>query len=82
MDRLELKVKDVEGQNEQNKMFQGGYTKVKGNGKTDLKRGLLIEEVHTLSSTAVISPQGKVEERERGESHMAPLHSQRYSEKD
>lgn len=33
LDRLELKVKNVEGQKEQNKMFQGGYTEVKGKWK-------------------------------------------------
>ena len=74
-------MKDVEGQKEQNKMFQGGYTKVKGNGKTDLKRGLVIEEAkYTFKYCSYLSTRkGRTE---IAESHMAPLHSQRYTEKD
>lgn len=74
-------MKDVEGQKEQNKMFQGGHTKVKGSGKTDLKRGLVTEEaIYTFKYCSYLST--RKGRREIEESHMAPLHFQRYTEKD
>lgn len=68
-------MKEVEGQ-EENKMFQGGYTKVKGSGKTDLKRGLLEEAKYTFKWYSYLpTREGQAAILEM---HMAPLCSETY----
>lgn len=76
-------MKGVGGQEKENKTFQGGHTKVKGSGKTDLKKGLLKGEAkYTFKWCSYLSNKERASKdtgKPHGSSALSNVYRKRYN---